>query len=285
MLLYLPNQVKEFLAAIAKPYSYNFSKNLYIWFGFLWGLPIPIVTLFMQAYFDQELTIGELGTILSTSPLQWFFLAHPPVFAILLGILGTVRHEKEKKVNQLVEELKTLSVSDSLTGLKNRRYFAHAFHDECARAHRRAEPLALLFVDLDHFKKVNDTYGHHIGDIVLKETAQYLSKNCRPYDTLARWGGEEFILLLRGADEQTAFDFSDRIRVEIEHNIHNTTSVAVTVSIGVAQHQTDDTLESLTDRADQALYHAKATGRNKVVAWSVYQQEIQEGSHTPTTNL
>lgn len=273
MLLKLPDQVKEFLTAATRPYSYDVGRNLYIWFGFLWGLPIPLVTLFMQAYFDQEVSLGELRTILATSPLQWFFLAHPPVFALLLGILGAVRQEKEQKVNQLVDELKALSTSDPLTGLKNRRFFAHAFHDECARAHRRGEPLSLLFVDLDHFKKVNDTYGHHMGDMVLKESALYLSGHCRPYDTLARWGGEEFIILLRGTDEQTALEFSERIRADIQHAIHGATSIAVTVSIGVAQHQPDDTLESLSDRADQALYHAKATGRNRVVTWTAFQQE------------
>lgn len=80
-------------------------------------------------------------------------------------------------------------------GLKNRRYFAHIFHDECARSLRRGEVLTLLFLDIDHFKDINDTHGHHIGDIVLNELGSYIMHQCRPCDTAVRWGGEEFIIL------------------------------------------------------------------------------------------
>lgn len=161
-----------------------------------------------------------------------------------------------------------MSIHDTLTGLKNRRYFAHIFHDECARSQRNSEPMSLLFLDIDHFKQVNDKHGHHVGDEVLIQLSSYLMSHCRPYDTAVRWGGEEFLLLMSSADEQSAAHFAERLRKGIEAELSNKLTFPITVSIGLAQYQQDDTLESITDRADQALYHAKATGRNRVVTWS-----------------
>lgn len=270
----LPKQVNEFVAAARQPFSYNLLRNHYIWFGVLWGLPIPLVTIWMHSHFlgMQVVKDGILGEILG-NPLHWFFLAHPPIFGVVFGILGTIRNEKEKKINEMVGQLQELSIHDPLTGLKNRRYFARVFYDECARSLRRGEALTLLFLDLDHFKRVNDNHGHHFGDLALQETSRFLKKQCRPYDTVVRWGGEEFIILLRATDESTALSFSERIRLGIQSELHTNLPFTMTISIGIAQYRDNDTLEALTDRADKALYHAKQTGRNKVIPWSMLSAE------------
>ena len=273
MSVFKSKQIKEFLTAARQPFSYNPQKNLYIWFGILWGLPIPLVTILMHVHFrDLKGFEGLLEQVLG-SPMQWFFLAHPFMFGIIFGILGTIRNEKEKKIKEMVKQLEESSIHDPLTGLKNRRYFAHIFHDECARSLRRQEALTLLFLDLDHFKRVNDDHGHHFGDIALQETSKFLQQQCRPYDTVVRWGGEEFIILLRATDESTAIHFSERIRAGIQTELNPDLPFSMTISIGLAQYRDNDTLETLTDRADKALYHAKQTGRNKVIPWSMLSAE------------
>lgn len=269
-------QVMEFLSAARKPFSYNPRKNVYIWFGILWGLPIPLVTILMHSHLHDSSIIAGLLTEILGNPLQWFFLAHPLIFGFIFGILGTIRSEKELKIKEMVVQLKELSIRDQLTGLKNRRYFTLAFQDECARSLRRQETMTLLFLDLDHFKRVNDRHGHHLGDIALQETARYLQQQCRPYDIVVRWGGEEFIILLRATDEPTAIRFSERIRVGIMTKLSPDLPFKLTISIGLAQYRENDTLDDLTERADKALYHAKQTGRNKVVSWSALSPESQK---------
>jgi diguanylate cyclase (GGDEF)-like protein len=273
MSIHIPKQIKEFAEAARQPFSYNLRKNIYIWFGILWGLPIPLVTILLHAHFLKVKGLeGLCGEVLG-NPMQWFFLAHPLVFGIIFGILGTIRNGKEKKIKEMVEQLEEMSIHDPLTGLKNRRYFAHIFHDECARSLRRQEALTLLFLDLDHFKRVNDNHGHHFGDLALQETGRFLKQQCRPYDTVVRWGGEEFIILLRATDEPTAINFSERIRIGIQTELNPDLPFSMTISIGLAQYQDNDTLEDLTDRADKALYHAKQSGRNKVIPWSMLSAE------------
>lgn len=273
MFIHIPKQIKEFGAAARRPFSYNLQKNIYIWFGILWGLPIPLVTFLMHAHFLGSQGVAEVWGEVLGNPLQWFFLVHPFVFGIIFGILGTIRNDKEKTIKEMVGQLQELSIHDPLTGLKNRRYFAHIFHDECARSLRRQEALTLLFLDLDHFKRVNDNHGHHFGDIALQETSRYLQEQCRPYDTVVRWGGEEFIILLRATDEPAAIHFSERIRLGIQTELNPDLPFSLTISIGLAQYQDNDTLEDLTDRADKALYHAKQSGRNKVIPWSMLSAE------------
>lgn len=266
-------QIKEFGAAARQSFSYNPKKNVYIWFGILWGLPIPLVTILMYVHFQGSQDVAGLLKEVFGSPLQWFFLAHPPMFGIVFGILGTIRGEKERKIKEMVVQLQELSIRDQLTGLKNRRYFTLAFTDECARSRRRQESMTLLFLDLDHFKRVNDLHGHHLGDRALQETGRYLQQQCRPYDIVVRWGGEEFIILLRATDELAAINFSERIRAGIQTELSPDLPFTLTISIGLDQYRDNDSLEDLTDRADKALYHAKQTGRNRVVAWSMLATE------------
>jgi diguanylate cyclase (GGDEF)-like protein len=264
----LQTQVKEFCVAASLPYSYNILKNAYTWFGVFWGLPIPIVTISLHFLLITGSGIESPLRVVFTTPIQWFFLVHPLLFGTLFGILGSVRKEKDRQVAELIRELQDLSVRDPLTGLSNRRYFSHAFSEELARISRKEADLSLLFADLDHFKRVNDSHGHHVGDEVLKATAAHLRACCRPYDIPARWGGEEFIMLLPETDEEEAARIAERIRASLQKGIGPAITFPVTISIGVAQHRPGESLEALEERADQALYTAKQQGRNRVMRWS-----------------
>ncbi len=280
MHLTLPKTIHEFFSAAAAPYSYNPLRNIYIWFGLLWGIPIPLVTIVFELHYllgslDSS-TFGTALEIIFGSPVQWFFIAHPVLFALVFGILGTIRHEKENELMVKIHQLEELTSHDTLTGLKNRRYFVNIFYEECARSYRRGESLTLLFLDIDHFKQINDTHGHHFGDVVLSELGRYLLKRCRPYDTPVRWGGEEFLILLRATGEKSAMLFAERIRAGVEAGFSSKISIAMTLSIGLAEHEVNDTLETLTDHADRALYHAKQNGRNRVVSWSALHQDSTE---------
>ncbi len=231
-------------------------------------MPIPLASILFHAHFLEASGVATPYMTAITSPAQWFFLAHPLLFGLIFGVLGTIRTDKDTQLHKMIEKLEELSTLDPLTGLNNRRYFAHIFHDECARSLRRNESMTLLFLDIDHFKQVNDNHGHHFGDLALQAISACFKEKCRPYDTVVRWGGEEFVILLRATDERAAHSFAERIRYSIQHELNPPLPFPLTISIGLAQYQEDDTLEYLTDRADKALLHAKQSGRNRVVSWS-----------------
>lgn len=273
MVDYIPKPIYEFFTAVRQSFSFNLRRNIYIWFGVLWGLPIPLVAILFHAHFLETSGADNPFMTAITSPEQWFFLAHPLMFGLIFGVLGTIRKDKDTQLHNMIEKLEELSTRDPLTGLYNRRYFAHIFHDECARSLRRNESMTLLFLDLDHFKQVNDIHGHHFGDLALQATGNCFKGTCRPYDTVVRWGGEEFVILLRATDENAALSFAERIRSAVQHELNPALPFPLTISIGLAQYQDNDTLELLTDRADKALFHAKQTGRNKVVPWSALEPE------------
>jgi diguanylate cyclase (GGDEF)-like protein len=160
------------------------------------------------------------------------------------------------------------SVTDSLTGLLNRRYFNELSEKEATRSRRHGLRFAVLMLDIDHFKRVNDTFGHPVGDMVIKALAQICNKALRPHDILARYGGEEFILTLPHTDEEGASVVAERIRQaaqEIELATP-TGPVRFTVSIGISINTKDLPFEQLVGRADEALYKAKEGGRNRVVS-------------------
>lgn len=276
MKIRIPRLVKEFCGAIFQPFSYDLTRNFYIWFGFFWGMPIPLLSLFIHSHYTSVSSLPGFLKNAVIEPLHWFFVAHPFLFAVIFGILGTIRREKDLEIKRIMTRLEEQSTLDPLTGLKNRRAFSTIFAQECARSLRREEPLSLLFLDIDHFKRVNDTYGHHIGDEVLKATSRYLQEQCRPYDTIGRWGGEEFVILLRSTGEITAAQFAQRIRLGVSTKVSGRFSFHFTISIGLTQYQAGDSLEELTKRADQALYHAKQTGRDKVVRYSELAPQVTE---------
>lgn len=166
-----------------------------------------------------------------------------------------------QKLNQLLTEVE----QDALTKLANRRWLDTHLVPQIAKQ-SSAEPLSILLLDLDHFKQINDDFSHLIGDEVLRELGQILQQACREIDTPVRYGGEEFILVLKGLNLFSAAKVAERIRSQVvDHEWPNgLQGRSVTISIGVAQLQAGDTLLSLLQRADQALYRAKNLGRNRI---------------------
>jgi diguanylate cyclase (GGDEF)-like protein len=167
------------------------------------------------------------------------------------------------------EEIYRLTTTDGLTQVYNKRYFLETLEREISRSHRYGRDLTLLMMDLDHFKQVNDTYGHLAGDYVLKQAAQVIKAKSRREDFLARYGGEEFAILLPEIDSPQGLAFAEKIRqiVELFPFVFDRTRILVTVSLGLASIRTE-LIEPLDfiQRADENLYRAKRTGRNRVCA-------------------
>lgn len=170
------------------------------------------------------------------------------------------------QVKQQAQEFELQARLDTLTGLANRRAFDEALARECARSRRNALPLCLVLLDIDHFKRVNDNYSHSVGDQILKLVATEISRHCRQDDTVARWGGEEFALLLPNTALADAKDICERIRLAIEKidcsafaaNLH------ISISMGIAQYAGEAAHDKLLTRSDSALYQAKQNGRNRI---------------------
>ncbi len=164
------------------------------------------------------------------------------------------------------QQVQHLSVTDSLTALYNRRKFFEELEREVERVTRYETPLTLIMLDLDHFKKVNDQYGHQMGDAVLKETAEILLANTRKTDVVARYGGEEFIILLTETPLKGAVGVAKRINKAIEGAVvlGANVEIKVTASLGVAEFHKGDTVDTLIAQTDAALYRAKKNGRNRI---------------------
>ena len=169
---------------------------------------------------------------------------------------------------RIERKLEAASNTDPLTGVNNRRYFMPLLAQEVRRAQRQRQNLSLLVFDIDHFKRINDTFGHAVGDNVICSLAGVCQKSVREIDSLARIGGEEFAVLLIGSPLHSALKAADRIRLAIEaHDMRLDASISIhlSVSIGVAElKQEDDDDDQLFMRADSALYKAKQMGRNRV---------------------
>ncbi len=184
----------------------------------------------------------------------------------LLGILaGRVRADDVALGESGREQrhLERLATVDALTGLRNRRWLDEAFARQLARASRSNQPLSVLMIDIDHFKRVNDKCGHTVGDAVLRRVAHTLAAGVRPQDLLARFGGEEFAVLLPGLETAQAIAVAERLRLGIQAAGDGLRQLPlITVSVGVASAQHDETLSALLNRADEALYRAKQSGRN-----------------------
>jgi len=160
---------------------------------------------------------------------------------------------------------------DALTGLWNRKAILEILRKELDRSRREAAPLGLIMLDLDHFKQINDTYGHQAGDAVLHEVARMMVASLRSYDSAGRYGGEEFLMVLPGCDEQEAAGIAERLRLlSASYSFESSQgALEVTVSLGVASTDgsKDSGMDSLIRAADEALYHAKRLGRNRVEVW------------------
>lgn len=180
-------------------------------------------------------------------------------------VFGLHHYITRWKVAEL--EYRHLAQQDPLTGIANRRFFNEEAQQALYLSDRSGDPLSLAMLDLDHFKHVNDEYGHPVGDEVLAEVVRRSLLCLRRSDLMGRWGGEEFIILLPNSDLEQACMISERLRASIDDAVFKTShgELNVTISCGVAQYVAGDDLDTLIHRADRALYQAKWAGRNRVV--------------------
>lgn len=182
-----------------------------------------------------------------------------------LAKLKQIHLEIEQKQAELMEMnavLIELSTTDKLTGLRNRRYLQEKLEEQIALQSRNTEPFSLCMIDIDHFKKVNDTFGHPTGDYVLEKLASILKSHSRKEDIVARYGGEEFILLLPNTDISESKRIAESLRQFIASSAWEIGTI--TVSIGIATYISNDTEITILQKADQALYASKEQGRNRV---------------------
>jgi diguanylate cyclase (GGDEF)-like protein/PAS domain S-box-containing protein len=191
----------------------------------------------------------------------------------------TTRKETEEKIKRLNAGLEQLAMTDYLTSLYNRRYFMQRGTEEFKRAKRNKQPLALLMLDIDQFKKVNDTYGHEAGDMALQQVASVLKSSLREIDILGRMGGEEFAVLLPNTPLHEAGVLAERVQQIMANTSFElpgaSLNINITISIGVAV-MTDEmsVIDDILRNADAALYHAKNSGRNRVIKYKNVSGEV-----------
>jgi two-component system, cell cycle response regulator len=174
---------------------------------------------------------------------------------------------KNRQLEEMLTRVETLAITDPLTGLFNRRRFEHILELEFKRTSRYNTLMSCLLLDIDHFKSVNDTFGHHTGDMILKDVAVLLQRSIREVDTAARWGGEEFVVILPAIGIENALTPAQRILTSVsEHKFHGVGDRSITVSIGVASvpHEEVQHGPQLVQLADIAMYQAKRLGRNRI---------------------
>jgi len=227
---------------------------------FIFGIVAPAVLGSFSGYSVQTPAMGILFIVFSLG---------------MVGVAAMQRYEYEQfvvsnlKLSEQTENLAELSSIDWLTGVKNRRYFDEVIREEFSRSNRIGYPISLLMIDIDHFKQVNDTYGHLAGDSCLESLASVLQKSLnRVTDTLARYGGEEFCILLPGIDDEESMRFAEQLRSEVLESVtwHLQTPITLTISIGGATAGVEHLFKptELIAHADEALYEAKKRGRNRV---------------------
>lgn len=211
----------------------------------------------------EALATGETGYLVELLRYE-VYLAVTMVFVHALAL-----HKDDAAASQLeAERLRIMAHHDPLTGLPNRRRLQDALQRGLATADAAGQPLSVVVFDLDRFKSVNDDHGHAVGDDVLCEVAAAASNETRPRDVVGRWGGEEFLVVLPGADQERALRVAERMRQAVAERTA-AKGVPVTASFGVAQHRPGAAPEDLIAEADAMLYAAKADGRDRVRATPV----------------
>ena len=206
------------------------------------------------------------GVLLATAIVFGIFLIYP--------LIRTQVREEDKlramteSLSARSETLEHAALTDALTGMQNRRYFDGALHEYLEEFRRIRKPVGLMILDLDHFKQVNDKYGHDVGDLVLKEVANCLRDMTRYHDVVARLGGEEFAVLTPNMNHELLLKLAERIRKAIASLAVGTGNIRlrVTTSVGLAIWDEHETAEDFMRRADRQLYQAKRLGRNRVCA-------------------
>ncbi|WP_394780273.1 GGDEF domain-containing protein [Undibacterium sp.] len=231
------------------------------------GYAVPMVVALLAYYLGLKSLCDHLGPLapLPGKGIEVVLWIH---IVLVFGMFASIAAFYRKTI--VIAELRLFkqATSDALTGLHNRSRFHTLSSHELLRSQRSREPVTVLLCDVDHFKRVNDQYGHEAGDKVLVHVTKILSANLRECDVLARWGGEEFLALMPNCQLDTAATVAERIRAAIESASLELgdVSIKVTVSQGVSEVKSSDDLQAAIARADAALYRSKNAGRNQVCA-------------------
>jgi diguanylate cyclase (GGDEF)-like protein len=184
----------------------------------------------------------------------------------VIGAVEVFADDSEKAhINNTINELKDLALSDALTSLPNRRYIDAFLTNRLIEYENLEIPFAIAMIDIDHFKIFNDTFGHDVGDLVLKMVSQTMKNAIRGNDMIGRWGGEEFLVGLVAVHPQNLVATLDKVRTLVEKSAlpGEKDAISVTVSVGATMVQKNDTMDSIVKRADDALYISKNSGRNR----------------------
>jgi len=250
-----------------------------------------IILFDMRRLTVMQVRMAALGSYLLLIALVWGILKTAPtsidmgaefvnvaMASLTLCVLLVVTHigqrvnshrkQQKRELERTVAQLNALSIRDGLTQLFNRRHVQTLLDEEMRRNHRCGRPFCVAILDIDFFKRVNDQFGHAVGDAVLREVSRLAQSVLGPADALARWGGEEFLLLLPEASLSSAMSTVERVRQAV-HDLDWSTcakGLQVTLSAGVAEHDGSRHLAPTLERADQALYRAKHAGRDRVFA-------------------
>lgn len=225
---------------------------------------IASILVFLSALRYLSHDLGPLAPI-SSLHLEWLNWGNFVLFVVMFAGAADYYRGQMAKVEAMQLALAT---TDTLTGLFNRRHFNEISERAVAQARRTKSPCAVALLDIDHFKSFNDTHGHEAGDRVLVSVAQTLGASLRESDVLARWGGEEFVLLMADTEMSGALIMAERIRSAVEASEVRYGSVVLrcTISIGLSMVQADQGFNAVMVKADNALYQSKAAGRNRVTA-------------------
>ena len=227
-----------------------------------------------QGYKEGDIRGGISVSIPATSMLKQINENRYYIILIAIGIIGLIfaiiRYVARVFIgdlNRAEEQLREMASRDFLTSLLNRREAYRQIEEEIARSARSQRPVAFILFDIDHFKRLNDTYGHNAGDMVLKQLAVKLMSALRDYDIACRYGGEEFLVVAPETGPEECLKLAERLRSTIESTDFSTDTqnISITISVGVTQLQKEDSIEKVISRADSALYKAKNNGRNQVV--------------------
>jgi len=219
---------------------------------------------FMQdKHFKRIVTVDENGDLTGSITQKELISITYTKWVRMIQTYQKELQQINKKLEQKSRKFEKIAAIDPLTGLYNRMKFLELFISECTIMMQRNNALSLLIMDLDYFKKINDTYGHNIGDEVLKQVSGILLSELRNVDVLCRWGGEEFVALLPATNCENAYNIAEKIRCAIE-DLSFKDIPKITISIGVSQIEEGDELHDVIARADKALYTAKMLGRNCV---------------------
>ncbi len=261
-----------FIAIVAALYGI-FSLNTRQFLG--------IALIYLLIYGGLVLTIWVTKPQFTELPLElmqaFTFTLVMAQIAVIGGYINRLKsklRDKNKKLNQTMDELQealeqihALAQTDELTGISNRRNILQALEQEVNRHDRSPETFSIAMLDVDHFKLINDNYGHPVGDQVLKDVASKIKTTLRTVDFFGRYGGEEFLLIMPQTAKDGAKTSTERIREALANSVldYMDADYRVTISIGVAEHKNKEKLEELIARADKALYAAKNSGRDRVV--------------------